>query len=104
VGPGQDRADWRAAAASGRMAAGRAGRRGDRREGLAAEVRKHDVRVTTLLPSTVNTEMAASVGLTIGPAERMRQPEDVAELVLATLRLPARVFVRDVALLTTTPV
>lgn len=73
-------------------------------ESLAAEVRKHDVRVTALLPSTVNTEMAASVGLTIGPAERMMQAEDVAALVLAMLRLPARVFVRDVAILTTNPV
>ncbi len=73
-------------------------------ESLAAEVRKHDVRVTALLPSTVNTELAASLALKIGPAERMLQVEDVAELVLAMLRLPARVFVRDVALLTTNPV
>jgi 3-oxoacyl-[acyl-carrier protein] reductase len=73
-------------------------------ESLAAEVRKHDVRVTALLPSTVNTELASSVGLKIGPAERMLQPEDVADLVLGMLRLPARVFVRDVALLTTNPV
>ena len=73
-------------------------------ESLAAEVRKHDVRVTAVLPSTVNTELAAAVGLKIGPAERMLQPEDVADLVLATLALPARVFVRDVALLTTNPV
>ena len=73
-------------------------------ESLAAEVRKHGVRVTALLPSTVNTELAASLALKIGPAERMLQPEDVAHLVLATLRLPARVFVRDVALLTTNPV
>ena len=72
-------------------------------ESLAAEVRKHDVRVTALLPSTVNTEMAAAVGLKIGPEERMLQPSDVADLVLATLRLPARVFVRDVAILTTNP-
>ena len=73
-------------------------------ESLAAEVRKHDVRVTALLPSTVNTELAASVGLKIGPAERMMQAEDVAELVVGVLRLPPRVFVRDVAVLTTNPV
>lgn len=73
-------------------------------ESLAAEVRKHGVRVTALLPSTVNTELATSVGLTIGPAERMMQPDDVAELVLGMLGLPPRVFVRDVALLTTNPV
>ena len=73
-------------------------------ESLAAEVRKHDVRFTALLPSTVNTELAASVGLKIGPAERMMQAEDVAELVMGVLRLPPRVFVRDVAVLTTNPV
>lgn len=73
-------------------------------ESLAAEVRQHDVRVTALLPSTVHTELAASVGLKIGPAERMMQAEDVAELALGVLRLPPRVFVRDVALLTTNPV
>lgn len=72
-------------------------------ESLAAEVRKHDVRVTALLPSTVNTELSASMGLPIGAEDRMMQPEDVAELVLATLKLPPRVFVRDVAILTTNP-
>lgn len=44
------------------------------------------------------------MGLKIGPAERMMQAEDVAELMLGVLRLPPRVFVRDVALLTTNPV
>lgn len=73
-------------------------------ESLTAEVRKHDVRVMALIPSTVNTPLAESVGLKIGPPERMMQPDDVAELVLAILRLPDRVFVRDVALLTTNPV
>lgn len=73
-------------------------------ESLQAEVRKHDIRVTALLPSTVNTAMAAGVGLKIGPEERMMQPEDVAALVVGMLRLPARVFVRDVSLLTTNPV
>jgi 3-oxoacyl-[acyl-carrier protein] reductase len=72
-------------------------------ESLVAEVRKHDVRVTALLPSTVNTELSASMGLPIGAEDRMMQPEDVADLVVATLRLPRRVFVRDVSLLTTNP-
>ena len=72
-------------------------------ESLAAEVRRHDVRVTALLPSTVNTAMAAGVGLKIGPEDRMLQPTDVAELVIAALKLPARAFVRDMALLTTNP-
>jgi 3-oxoacyl-[acyl-carrier protein] reductase len=73
-------------------------------ESLAAEVRKHDVRVTALLPSTVDTELASSLGLKIGPAERMMQAEDVAALVMSVVSLPPRVFVRDVSVLTTNPV
>jgi len=73
-------------------------------EALAADVRKHDVRVTAFMPSTVNTELASSVGLKIGPAERMMQADDVAALIIDLLKLPPRVFVRDVALLTTNPV
>lgn len=72
-------------------------------ESLMPEVRKHNVRVTALVPSTVNTELAASVGLTIGEEDRMMQPEDLAELIVAALRLPPRVFVRNVAMLTTNP-
>src|SRR5688500_9977787 len=63
-------------------------------ESLAAEVRKHDIRVTNLVPSTVNTELAASVGLKIGSEDRMMQPEDVAQLTVSVLRLPPRVFMR----------
>jgi 3-oxoacyl-[acyl-carrier protein] reductase len=72
-------------------------------ESLAAEVRRHDIRVTNLLPSTVNTELAASVGLKIGSEDRMMQPEDVAQLTVSMLRLPPRVFMRDLAILTTNP-
>ena len=72
-------------------------------ESLMPEVRKKNVRVTALIPSTVNTELAASVGLKIGEEDRMMQPEDVAELTLAALRLPQRVFVRNMAILTTNP-
>jgi short-subunit dehydrogenase len=72
-------------------------------ESLMPEVRKQGVRVTALLPSTVNTELAASLGLPVGPEDRMMQPEDVAEATLLALRLPRRVFVRDMSLLTTNP-
>lgn len=72
-------------------------------ESLMPEVRRNNVRVTALVPSTVNTELAASVGLKIGEEDRMMQPEDLAELVVAMLRLPQRVFVRNAAMLTTNP-
>jgi 3-oxoacyl-[acyl-carrier protein] reductase len=72
-------------------------------ESVAQEVRKHNIRVSSLLPSTVNTEMAASLGLKIGTEDRMMQAADVANLVVSILELPQRVFVRDVSILTTNP-
>jgi 3-oxoacyl-[acyl-carrier protein] reductase len=72
-------------------------------ESVAQEVRKHNIRVSSLLPSTVNTEMAASLGLKIGSEDRMMQSADVADLVVSILELPQRVFVRDVSILTTNP-
>lgn len=72
-------------------------------EALMPEVRKYGVRVTALVPSTVNTELAASLGLKIGTEDRMMQAEDVADLTLAALKLPRRVFVRDMSILTTNP-
>lgn len=72
-------------------------------ESLMQEVRKHNVRVTALTPSTVNTELAVNLGLKIGEDHRMMQPEDVAELALATLKLPERVFVKTAGIWTTNP-
>ena len=59
--------------------------------------------MSSFLPSTVNTEMAASLGLKIGTEDRMMQTADVADLVVSILELPQRVFVRDVSILTTNP-
>ncbi|AWB44006.1 3-ketoacyl-ACP reductase [Paenibacillus sp. CAA11] len=72
-------------------------------EALMQEVRKSNIRVTALTPSTVNTELASGAGLKIGDEDRMMQPEDVAELALATLKLPPRVFVKAAGIWTTNP-
>lgn len=72
-------------------------------ESLMQEVRKSNIRVTALTPSTVNTELAQNAGLKIGDDDRMMQPEDVAELVLAALKLPSRVFIRTAGIWTTNP-
>ncbi|MCP1311786.1 3-ketoacyl-ACP reductase [Paenibacillus tyrfis] len=72
-------------------------------EALMQEVRKSNIRVTALTPSTVNTELATNAGLKIGDEDRMMQPEDVADLVLATLKLPARVFIKNAGIWTTNP-
>ncbi|MDN4068390.1 3-ketoacyl-ACP reductase [Paenibacillus vini] len=72
-------------------------------ESLMQEVRKSNIRVVALTPSTVNTELAVNTGLKIGDEDRMMQPEDVAELALATLKLPKRVFVKTAGIWTTNP-
>lgn len=72
-------------------------------ESLMQEVRKSNIRVTALTPSTVNTELAANAGLPIGDEDRMMQPEDVAELITFTLKLPQRVFIKSAGIWTTNP-
>ncbi|MCK6075856.1 3-ketoacyl-ACP reductase [Paenibacillus silvae] len=72
-------------------------------ESLMQEVRKSNIRVTALTPSTVNTELAVNAGLKIGDEDRMMQAEDVAELALATLKLSDRVFVKSAGIWTTNP-
>lgn len=72
-------------------------------EAVMQEVRKNNIRVVALTPSTVNTELAVNTGLSIGDEDRMMQPEDVAELAVATLKLPQRVFVKTAGIWTTNP-
>lgn len=72
-------------------------------ESLLQEVRKNNIRVVALTPSTVNTALARDNNLKIGDEDRMMQPEDVAELALATLKLPQRVFVKSAGIWTTNP-
>lgn len=72
-------------------------------EAVMQEVRKHNIRVTALTPSTVNTDLAVNAGLKISDEDRMMQPEDVAELTIAALKLPPRVFVKSAGIWTTNP-
>lgn len=72
-------------------------------ESLMQEVRKYNIRVSTLLPSTVATDMAKELKLTDGNPERVMQPEDFAELVVAQLKLNRRVFVKEAGLWSTNP-
>ncbi|MFC5848293.1 3-ketoacyl-ACP reductase [Deinococcus petrolearius] len=72
-------------------------------EALMPEVRRHDIRVILLNPSTVNTELAASLGLKIGAEDHMLQASDVADVLVSALKLPPRALVRNLSLLTTNP-
>ncbi|WP_391559653.1 3-ketoacyl-ACP reductase [Robertmurraya sp.] len=72
-------------------------------ESLMLEVRKHNVRVTALTPSTVVTDLAIDTNLVKGNEENVMHPEDLAELVVASLKLNPRVFVKTAGLWSTNP-
>ncbi|CAM4170808.1 3-ketoacyl-ACP reductase [Bacillus manliponensis] len=72
-------------------------------ESLAMEVRKHNIRVTALTPSTVATDMAIDIGLTDGNPEKVMQAEDIAEFVVAQLKLNKRTFIKSAGLWSTNP-
>lgn len=72
-------------------------------ESMMQELRKSNIRVTTLNPSTIATDMALNANLTDGNEEKVLQPEDFAFLVVNNLKLPQRAFVKDLGLWSTNP-
>jgi 3-oxoacyl-[acyl-carrier protein] reductase len=72
-------------------------------ESLMQEVRKSNIRVTTLTPSTIATDMAIDLKLTDGNPEKVMQAEDFAELIVSQLKLNRRVFVKEAGIWSTNP-
>ncbi|MBU3570548.1 3-ketoacyl-ACP reductase [Priestia aryabhattai] len=72
-------------------------------ESLALEVRKHNIRVTALTPSTVATELAYKENLTDGNPDKVMQPEDLAEIMVAQLKLHPRIFIKSAGMWSTNP-
>lgn len=72
-------------------------------DSLMQEVRKHNIRVTALNPSTVVTDLAISANLINNNEDRVMHPEDFAELIVAQLKLNRRVFVKDASIWSTNP-
>ncbi|CAL1517513.1 3-ketoacyl-ACP reductase [Chitinophaga sp. MM2321] len=72
-------------------------------ESLMLEVRKHNIRVSALTPSTIATDMAKELKLTDGNPEKVLQPEDLAEFVVSQLKLNRRVLVKSAGLWSTNP-
>ncbi|KIL50055.1 3-ketoacyl-ACP reductase [Jeotgalibacillus soli] len=72
-------------------------------ESLMLEVRKHNIRVTALTPSTVATDLAIETNLISGNPENVMQPEDLAELMVAQLKLNPRVFIKTAGMWSTNP-
>lgn len=72
-------------------------------DSLMQEMRKHNIRVTALTPSTVATDMAKDLKLTDGNPEKVMQSEDIAELIIAQLKLNRRVFIKNSSIWSTNP-
>jgi 3-oxoacyl-[acyl-carrier protein] reductase len=72
-------------------------------DSLMQEVRKHNIRVTALTPSTVATDMAKDLNLTDGNPDKVMQSEDMAELIIAQLKLNRRVFIKNSSIWSTNP-
>jgi len=73
-------------------------------ESLMREVRKNNIRVCTLTPSTIATDMAVDLGIASKDSEdSVLQPEDFAELIVAGLKLPKRAMLKSASLWSTNP-
>ncbi len=72
-------------------------------EALMMEVRKHNIRVSTLTPSTIATDMSLSLNLTDGNPDKVLQAEDFAELIVAQLKLNRRAMLKSASLWSTNP-
>ena len=65
---------------------------------LREELQPKGIRVTAILPGLTDTEMLGEFDFEI-PRDRVMQPEDVADAVMAALRQPARTAVNEVLLM-----
>jgi 3-oxoacyl-[acyl-carrier protein] reductase len=73
-------------------------------EALMKEVRKNNIRVCTLTPSTIASDMSIDLGIATKDSEdKVLQPEDFAELVVLGLKLPRRAMLKSASLWSTNP-
>lgn len=73
-------------------------------ESMMQELRKKNVRVTTLLPSTIATDLTLKgLKITDGNPEKVLQPEDFAELVVNTLKMNRRAMINQIGVFSTNP-
>lgn len=73
-------------------------------ESMMLELRKQNIRVTTLTPSTIASDMTTKVlKITDGNPEKVLQPEDFAELVVDLLKLNKRAMLANASLWSTNP-
>ncbi|MDO7171910.1 3-ketoacyl-ACP reductase [Mariniflexile sp. AS56] len=73
-------------------------------QSLMKEVRKNNIRVCTLTPSTIASDMSIELGIASKDStDSVLQPEDFAELIVAGLKLPRRAMLNSASLWSTNP-
>lgn len=73
-------------------------------ESLAQEVRRNNIRVTALTPSTVATDLAVETNLIKENDEsKLMQAEDIAEIIVNQLKLNPRIYVKTASVIATNP-
>jgi 3-oxoacyl-[acyl-carrier protein] reductase len=72
-------------------------------QSMMAEWRKENIRVITLTPSTIASDMSIQGGLTDGNPESVLQPEDFAQWVCDMLKMNRRALVASASLFSTNP-
>ncbi|UUI05423.1 3-ketoacyl-ACP reductase [Oceanobacillus jeddahense] len=72
-------------------------------EALMQEVRRENIRVFTMNPSLVATELAFGDELETKNEDKFMQPEDIAEYITAQLKLNQRIFIKQSAQWATNP-
>lgn len=72
-------------------------------QSMMAEWRKINIRVFTLTPSTIATDMSIDGGLTDGNPEKVLQPEDFAEWVRDILKMKNRALIANGSIFSTNP-
>ena len=73
-------------------------------QSLMKEVRKNNIRVVTLTPSTIASDMSIELGIANKDSEdSVLQPEDFAELIVGGLKLPRRAMMANASLWSTNP-
>ena len=70
---------------------------------LMLEVRKDNIRVITICPGSVDTPLIRTQGMLSPKIDRILQPEDIAETVIAALALPERALVSELDVRPTNP-
>ena len=70
---------------------------------LMLEVRKDGVRVVTVCPGSVDTDLLVDQPMLTPNRERILQPQDVADAILHAVRLPGRALVSELDIRPTNP-